>query len=160
MARLLWNPTLDDQALIREFCEGYYEAAAPQILEYIRIIHDSALEMDEPAYCLPSYSTDFPFLSFEVSSRHTPCSDRRANSTTPEIRRRVQIAELPVLYAFILRWNQLKEEAGPRAFPFDQTREELAEEFEASAKDLESIASMNVEEGFDVEADPRQRWSE
>ncbi|MDD8043420.1 MAG: DUF4838 domain-containing protein [Verrucomicrobiota bacterium] len=149
LARLLWNPTLDDQALIREFCEGYYEAAAPQILEYIRIIHDSALEMDEPAYCLPSYSTDFPFLSFEVLEQaYALFQTAKANSTTPEIRRRVQIAELPVLYAFILRWNQLKEEAGPRAFPFDQTREELAEEFEASAKDLGVTRINEWEEGF------------
>lgn len=39
LAKLLWNPDQKISDLNREFCEGYYGAAAPYILEYITSLH-------------------------------------------------------------------------------------------------------------------------
>lgn len=40
-ARLLWDPDQDVQALIDEFVDGYYGAAAPYIGDYIELMHQS-----------------------------------------------------------------------------------------------------------------------
>ena len=42
LARLLWNPELDGDALVREFVSGYYEDAAPYVQKYIERLHDLA----------------------------------------------------------------------------------------------------------------------
>lgn len=39
LARLLWDPSLDPQALIREFLDAYYGAAAPAMQEYLDLAH-------------------------------------------------------------------------------------------------------------------------
>ena len=41
LAKCMWNPDVDPQAVIREFCEGYYGAAAQPILSYIEEVHDA-----------------------------------------------------------------------------------------------------------------------
>ncbi|MFQ5808675.1 MAG: DUF4838 domain-containing protein [Armatimonadota bacterium] len=40
-SRLLWDPTLDPDELIREFCAGYYGPAAEEMLEYVNALEDS-----------------------------------------------------------------------------------------------------------------------
>ena len=39
LARLLWDPSLDPNALVREFLHGYYGAAAPAMQEYLDLEH-------------------------------------------------------------------------------------------------------------------------
>ena len=41
LAKCMWNPHIDPQAVIREFCEGYYGTAAKPILTYIEEVHDA-----------------------------------------------------------------------------------------------------------------------
>lgn len=41
LAKLMWEPDLDADAVIREFCEGYYGPAAKSILTYIEEVHDA-----------------------------------------------------------------------------------------------------------------------
>lgn len=40
MAKLLWNPSLDFNTVLADFCNGYYGAAGPYIITYINLIHD------------------------------------------------------------------------------------------------------------------------
>lgn len=44
LAKLLWNPEQKISDLNREFCEGYYGAAAPYILEYVTLLHQEILK--------------------------------------------------------------------------------------------------------------------
>ena len=44
LAHLLWDPKQDPNRLVQTFLEGYYGAAAPQIAEYIRLLHDSVAQ--------------------------------------------------------------------------------------------------------------------
>ena len=39
LAKLLWNPNLDTQALVKEFIGNYYGAAAPYIQQYFDLCH-------------------------------------------------------------------------------------------------------------------------
>ena len=41
LAKCMWEPSIDAQAVIREFCEGYYGPAANAILTYIEEVHDA-----------------------------------------------------------------------------------------------------------------------
>lgn len=45
LAKLMWNAQADVDELTREFCTGYYGAAAPYVLEYLDMLHDRQLEI-------------------------------------------------------------------------------------------------------------------
>jgi len=53
ISRLLWNPELDDQKLIKEFVELHHGSAAPPILEYIEMLHDNAEKSAVHPNCFP-----------------------------------------------------------------------------------------------------------
>src|SRR5690606_20266552 len=40
LCKLLEDPTLDTQTLVREFTDGYYGAAAPEVREYLAMLYD------------------------------------------------------------------------------------------------------------------------
>ncbi|MFW6153585.1 MAG: DUF4838 domain-containing protein [Planctomycetota bacterium] len=42
LAKAMWNPQLDGDALIAEFCHGFYGAAGEDVLRYIDLIHAPA----------------------------------------------------------------------------------------------------------------------
>ena len=42
LAHLLWNPDVDEKALITTFLHGYYGAAGPHLQRYLDVIHDAA----------------------------------------------------------------------------------------------------------------------
>lgn len=46
--KLLWNPTLDPEALVREFCDGYYGPAASHVFEYVQTLEQSVRD-DTPS---------------------------------------------------------------------------------------------------------------
>lgn len=41
LAKCMWEPDVDANAVIREFCEGYYGPAAKPILTYIEEVHNA-----------------------------------------------------------------------------------------------------------------------
>jgi hypothetical protein len=53
ISRMLWNPDLDDQAVIEEFVTLHYGKAAPLILEYINMLHDNAEQAGVHPGCFP-----------------------------------------------------------------------------------------------------------
>lgn len=46
-SKLLWNPDLDTDALLKEFCDGYYGPAAAEMMAYVNTLEDS---VRKPAY--------------------------------------------------------------------------------------------------------------
>lgn len=53
IARMLWNPELDDQEVIEEFVKLHYKGAAQVILDYINMLHDNAEQMGVNPGCFP-----------------------------------------------------------------------------------------------------------
>jgi len=53
IARVLWNPHLDDQATIVEFVRLHYRGAAQPVLEYIKMLHDNAEQSGVHPNCFP-----------------------------------------------------------------------------------------------------------
>lgn len=66
VARLMWNPELDDNKLIDEFLKGYYGAAAPYLRSYLDLIQDSFLKTGEP---LSLFQSDNEYLTLDVMQR-------------------------------------------------------------------------------------------
>jgi len=101
MGKLLWNPKLDDRAVLNEFLEGYYGPAAPWLRNYISLIHDAAEEADCTMTCYAPSSA--PYLAPGILSRAAEFFERASAAVAgqPEYLRRVELAEMPVLYALL-----------------------------------------------------------
>ncbi len=154
LARLLWNPALDDRALIAEFCHGYYGAAGGHILNYIELIHQAAADGNEPAKCLPSYKHFFPYLTFQILSDSWGIMSRAEEAVNgdAEVLNRVKMAKLPVMYAFMWNWNALREQAKTLGaeWPLPGDIKQVAAEFKKIAK-ANGVTRVNEwNEGFDL----------
>lgn len=109
-AQLLWNPYQDDARLLREFLRGYYGAAARPIESYLRLMADAARDFAMTCFTSPDRA---PYLRYLVLRRAETLWERaeRAVQHNPDLRWRVQIARLPVWYAWLVNWNALQQQA-------------------------------------------------
>jgi hypothetical protein len=111
LAKLLWDPTRDGAALIDEFIDGYYGPAAAGIKAYLKVTHDAVEQSADWLGCFESHTARF--LSFDTLWRgwqHLKAAEA-AVQNDPALLLRVQVAELPVLYTFLMRWNDFREQA-------------------------------------------------
>lgn len=104
IAKLLWDPDANDQAIIEDFLNGYYGDAGPYILQYIDTMRHTLLEND---YHLKIFGSPEEakntYLSVEMMDEYKRLFDEaeKAVEEDPELLRRVQIARLPIMYAQI-----------------------------------------------------------
>lgn len=54
ISRMLWNPNLNDRAVLEEFINLHYKSAGKIILEYIDMFHDNAEKLGLHPGCFPS----------------------------------------------------------------------------------------------------------
>lgn len=119
LAKLLWDPSRNDATLIQEFLKGYFQQAAGPIRAYLALVHDSAeaagdyvgfYDRAENMNCL-----SLPVLS---QSLRLFAEAEQAVAGQAEMIRRVQIARMPVIYAFLVRWDLLRKEAADSRMPW------------------------------------------
>jgi len=111
LAKLLWNPNLDGQRLIDEFIDGYYGPAAPHIREYLKVTHDAVEAAGDWLGCFSKHTAKF--LSFETLNKgwtHLKAAEA-AVQNDPNLLFRIQVAQLPVMYTFMMRWDEMREKA-------------------------------------------------
>lgn len=111
LAKLLWDPTRDGQQLIDEFIAGYYGPAAPHIKEYLQTTHNAVEAAGDWLGCFSPHTANF--LSFNTLSKgwEQLKAAEAAVADDPELRFRVQVAQLPSMYTFILRWDEMAKHA-------------------------------------------------
>ncbi len=111
IAKLLWNPYLDAQELIKEFIYGYYGNAGEYILAYLNLIHDSVEASRDWLGCFSQPKAKF--LSFDLLYKSWIYLKKAEDAVkdNPDLRLRVQVAQLPVIYAVMMKWNQMREKA-------------------------------------------------
>lgn len=129
-AQLMWNPSLDDRMLIREFLRGYYgEAAAAPIADYLKLMSQAA--SDWHLSCFSSVSA--AFLNFENLSRGEDLwrEAERAAAANPDLLWRVKSSHLSLQYVWLSRWSDLRQQCSDKEgqWPFEQTRAALAAEW-------------------------------
>ncbi|UCH34865.1 MAG: DUF4838 domain-containing protein, partial [Armatimonadota bacterium] len=129
MAKLLWDPSRDVERLTQDFIWGYYGKAAPAIAEYYELLEQAGRErgqiINEKAIGI-RYPMDSEFLSREFLDQATVLFDRaEAAARSDEVRRRVQLARLPITYVKLSR--------GPEFTGVEEYRA-LLDEFESIAR--------------------------
>jgi len=131
LAKLLWDPSRDGEKLVNEFIEGYYGPAAAEMKAYLKITHDAVEQSGDWLGCFENLTARF--LSFDTLSRgwqHLTAAEA-ALQDDPALRFRVQVAQLPVLYAFLMRWDALREAASAANadWPLPSSPKEVYEQF-------------------------------
>lgn len=126
LAQLLWNPKRDDRALIREFLDGYYGAAAPFIQQYMDLMHGASA-----GYKMTCFSkTDTPFHKFATLSAADALWNKaeQAVMTDAALLGRVKTARLPLGYVWLSLWTKLRDEckASGAAWPILASRKAYA----------------------------------
>ncbi len=101
MGKLLWNPALDDRALIDEFLAGYYGPAAPALKRHIDLIHDTVAQAG--FYMTIGAPANAPYVAPAIMAESAARfgEAKAAIAGQPVFRRRVEVAELGVLYCRI-----------------------------------------------------------
>ena len=111
LAKLLWDPGLDEDALREEFLSGYFGPAAGPMERYLEGLEGALRKSGDALGC---YSpADAKFLSFDTLAGSWRILDaaRRKSHRSTEYGRRVKRASLPVAYSVITRWDSLREDA-------------------------------------------------
>jgi len=142
LAKLLWNPSLDGQKLIDEFIDGYYGPAAPHIRAYLNVTHDAVEASDDWLGCFSEHTAKF--LSFETLSKgwgHLSAAEA-AVQNDPNLLLRVQVAQLPVMYTFMMRWTEMREKAASAAWPMPDSIQDTFDQFTQVAK-KKNITRLN-----------------
>lgn len=124
LAKLLWDPSRDTGALIREFLEGYYEPAALHIEASMRCLSESVAR--KKCYLGIYVPPTSPFLTPAVlkeTLEHLAAAEKTV-AADPELTKRVERLKLPAWYVILSRWNELPHPftnaRGERLIPNDK----------------------------------------
>jgi len=104
ICKLMWDPEADDKAIIKEFLNGYFGAAAPFIHQYIESMQQSLIKSGAVLSIFgdPIHAKD-AYLSAEMMMQYKQLFNKaeQAVSSHPELLQRVKTARLPIMYAEI-----------------------------------------------------------
>lgn len=132
LAQLLWNPDLNDRALIKEFLRGYYGNKAGDLIErYLELMHDASKGFNLRCYL----GKDPPHLRFQPLSAAERLWQQAETAASrdpdPEKLIRVRLGHLPVRYACLRGWVALQRECWEQnaSWPWPESRKATADEF-------------------------------
>lgn len=114
--KLLWNPDQDAKALMSDFLQGYYGAAAEPIQQYITMLQD---KVDNENIHMHLYTNPAQgYLPDEVMVKAGELFDKaEANVAGDEkLRERVRVARMPLTYAGLFPRNGYKFEGDKLVF--------------------------------------------
>ena len=150
LAKLLWNPKLDAEKLIDEFLAGYYGAAAPHVTAHLKVIHDAVEASGDKLGCFSSHKARF--LSFDTLNKgwqHLAAAEK-AVENDDALRFRVQVAQLPILYTLMVRWNEMRgaATAAKTPWPVSDDPAEVLAGFKKTAKAKGMTRLNEWQQGF------------
>jgi hypothetical protein len=144
LAKILWNPEANADALIDEFLNGFYGAAAPKLREYINLLHDRAEATKH--YLDLNDDLKGPYLNTETLAKFDALLREALDAVKDhEVhRKRVECAGLATKYVFALRWPYLQREAElmQQPWPVKVSRDELISEIRELC-DRNQITALN-----------------
>lgn len=102
VTKLLWNPNVDMDATINDFCNGYYGAAGPYVRQYIDLVQKNMTESGQPLKIF-RYTIDYAetWLSPAKMAEYHAIFDKAeaAVAGDPAVLERVKIARQPINFA-------------------------------------------------------------
>ena len=100
LAKAMWDPSVDNEATIREFVEGYYGPAAPAILKYIDIVHRFVRK--DRTWVLNIYRhLNVPYIAPDIVAEAEAAlrqADEAVADQSAVLQRRVRHAHMPIWY--------------------------------------------------------------
>ena len=96
LAKLMWNPDTDAGDVIDDFVYGYYGRGGRFVRKYIDLLHDLVTPETHIGLSLGPHDPLFSDAFVEQAEALLDEAERVADS--PEIRRRVEMARLPIMY--------------------------------------------------------------
>jgi len=128
LAQLLWNPAKDDRALINEFLDGYYGAAAGPIRRYLELMHGASAGWN--LTCFSPTKTRFHDLKTLTAAEQLWDEAEKAVAADEELVARVRMGRLPVRYVWLSLWDSLRREStdAGAAWPLPASRKAVADE--------------------------------
>jgi len=111
LAKLLWDPSRNGHKLVDEFLTGYYGPAGPHIMSYLQVTHNAVRASGDWLGCFSKDTAKF--LSFDTLNRgweHLEAAEAAVRDD-PELRFRVQVVQLPIMYTFMMHWNEMRKKA-------------------------------------------------
>ncbi len=150
LAKMLWNPSLDAEKLTDEFMAGYYGAAAPKIRAYTTLMRESVIHTGDPLGCFSHSNAKFLSGPTLAAGWKLLTEAQTAAGADAALRERVQVAQLPLLYTFIVEWDRLQTQCREAAidWPVAPTREAVYQQFMAVA---EAIKVTHVAESHKID---------
>jgi hypothetical protein len=136
LAKLLWNPSLEPSRLREEFIRSYYGPAAGTVEDYLAVTEKAVLASGDNLGCYSPPEAKFLSLDTLVRSWDILKKAERRAAGSIEYARRVKRVEMPVVYAVLAKWDDLRKAAGDgrTAWPWPAKREELLDWFLNSAR--------------------------
>jgi hypothetical protein len=110
MGKLMWDPSLNQSALMNEFMQNYYGDAEPYLRQYIDLLQSSYLAQNRP---LLAYNQDMSFFTLDVMNQSMQLFDsaEQAVSGNADQLYRVKRERLSLELARLYQFNMLMREA-------------------------------------------------
>ncbi len=113
LAKLLWNPDADVESVINDFMYGYYGRAGQYVREYFDLLHGRVNEDTHIHLGMkpedPLFSDEFVRQSVDLFQKAKVVADNE------EIRKRVELTSLPILYLKCKRTPEIARTDGTYA---------------------------------------------
>lgn len=124
LSKLLWSPQRDGDALIREFCDGYFGPAAPYILKYIAALDESARLHQTDLSTKTPPTAAYLSMDFLRTADSLFAEAVAAVAGQQTYLKHVQIARMAVDYAILINRPRLIYQArqSGQAWPVDHER--------------------------------------
>lgn len=102
VSKLMWNPYLNTDSLMRSFMDGYYGAASPYIYQYEKLLEGGLLASKQRLWIYDSpVSHKDGMLNTNCRKRYNQLFDQaeEAVAADPVLLKRVQMTRLPLQYS-------------------------------------------------------------
>ncbi len=111
IAKLMWDPSLDDQALIDEFLVGYYGNAATAMREYIEMMHDACEESGDYLACFSPNTAALLNMETLAEADRIFDSAEAAVEDDADALDRVRMARRTIDYVWVSRYHEMQQRA-------------------------------------------------
>jgi hypothetical protein len=118
LAHLMWNPDRDEKALMRDFMEGYYGAAAPHLMAYFDVISDAGERSGKHLGCFLEDTA--AWLKLADMSKATELFGKAEAAVAGDavILERVRRERMPLDHVWLARYNALRRGAEQQKVAF------------------------------------------
>jgi hypothetical protein len=113
LAKLLWDPDVDERKVRDEFIDGVYGRAADKVREYVNVIHEPVADQNMHMHIFCDITN--PHLTDDVIERGDALLyEAEALAESMAVRERVEVAHLPMHYVRIRKMAGIPEKAAER----------------------------------------------